>query len=419
MTRQQRNALIFLIIATIVFIVGIYLLFFRTPAPKALTPGQVSFGTAPDTTTNTTPNGGVDTTNIPDQNQSTSTPSVIPALNRLSITPIAGAAVFQVKIGTTSTSTVRYTDRATGNTYETSPFATNLARVSNTTVAKIQHAWWENNLVLLQKLSNDNQSVITLIGTLGAISTTTPTTLSIAMIPSTITAPAISPKKNRMFFIIPTDGDISSKGFIAQADATKPKLLLNLPTNEWQADWPNENTITLTTKPTGITPGYLYFINTTNGFFTKILGDLTGLTTLTNPAADRVLYTETSSGFPKTQVYDVKKQTTLPLIANTFAEKCVWSAKNKDLAYCAIPDSIQNGTYPDDWYQGKVLFSDDIYVFDLKNQSLRMLYSLPKDYPIDAINLFLNADENFLMFTNKQDYYLWGLDLVKASQGLK
>jgi hypothetical protein len=93
------------------------------------------------------------------------------------------------------------------------------------------------------------------------------------------------------------------------------------------------------------------------------------------------------------------------------AEKCVWSSLNKYVAYCAVPSNVPIGNYPDDWYQGNVSFVDNIYKIDLSLPSMQLLYSLPTDQNIDATSPSLDQKENYIFFTNKNDYSLWGLKI--------
>jgi hypothetical protein len=76
-----------------------------------------------------------------------------------------------------------------------------------------------------------------------------------------------------------------------------------------------------------------------------------------------------------------------------------------------VPSTIPSGNYPDDWYKGSVSFVDNIYKVDLSLPAIQAIYKLPTDQAIDATNLFLDAKEENLYFTNKSDYYLWGLTI--------
>ncbi len=63
------------------------------------------------------------------------------------------------------------------------------------------------------------------------------------------------------------------------------------------------------------------------------------------------------------------------------------------------------------WYQGKVFFSDSIETINTKTLESKTVLDLQSESggAIDATNLKLSSDENYLLFMNKRDLSLWGL----------
>ncbi|KKW15525.1 MAG: hypothetical protein UY54_C0008G0016 [Parcubacteria group bacterium GW2011_GWA2_50_10b] len=97
----------------------------------------------------------------------------------------------------------------------------------------------------------------------------------------------------------------------------------------------------------------------------------------------------------------------------TIAEKCVWSGKNRGVIYCGSPVSEIGGNEPDNWYRGVTHFSDRIWRFDT-NTEIAQILSEPKaslNMDIDASDLKLSPNEDYLIFTNKRDLSLWALKL--------
>ena len=91
------------------------------------------------------------------------------------------------------------------------------------------------------------------------------------------------------------------------------------------------------------------------------------------------------------------------LSLQTLAEKCVWSAKNTYI-YCTIPRTITNARYPDDWYQGRVNFEDSIWQIDTLTGANKLLVdTVQQKNSLDAINLNLDPEEKYIIFTNKTD----------------
>ena len=399
---------IVVVVAVLILAIGIYLLFFTSPGIQNPTGSQNSnspFGTysGSSSTTPVTTNGASDNTTglTPQYVNNPNSP-----LLKISTAPIAGAEAFDRKVtGTTTVGIVRYIERATGHVSEYNRSTRLLSTVSNTTIPSIYQAWWSGNAVLAQFLGQNKDLIKTFDGNLPSTPTTT-SQLTGGFLSNDIYALAISPKGNRIFTLPKGDGAIGS---ISNLDGSKKSAILNFPFNEWTVQWPSENTLTLTTKPSYSTPGFMYFLSTA-GAMTKALGNIPGLTTLTSPNLGQAIYSTSNDGGISTGIYDLNKNTTLAFTGNpTLPEKCVWSKLNKAVAYCAIPNAIPIGNYPDDWYQGNVSFVDNIYKIDLTIPAVKLLYSLPKNQSIDVINPFLDPKEENLYFTNKNDYYLWGL----------
>jgi hypothetical protein len=185
------------------------------------------------------------------------------------------------------------------------------------------------------------------------------------------------------------------------------------PLKGWLLSWPNENTLTFTTKPLSSSPGFLYFVSTVTNKIDKILGGINGLTTLTSTDANNVLFSKSTDNGITLSVYDVKNSRVEDVGLTTLPEKCVWSKKEKTSLYCAIPTSIPANNYPEAWYQGKVAFVDEIWKIDVLTGILEHIADL-KDLSgqdIDVTHLTLSDREDLLVFINKTDLTPWSLEL--------
>ena len=106
-------------------------------------------------------------------------------------------------------------------------------------------------------------------------------------------------------------------------------------------------------------------------------------------------------------------ETALPL--QTFpAEQCVWSIATSTLLYCASPSDLPNAAYPDAWYQGAAVLSDDLWLADTLSGAVILVALLEETagIAIDVIDPFLSSDERYLFFRNKNDSTLWSLKLT-------
>jgi hypothetical protein len=149
----------------------------------------------------------------------------------------------------------------------------------------------------------------------------------------------------------------------------------------------------------------MYEVDTGTKNFSRVLGPINGLTTLTSPNGKLTLYGDDNLSL---YLYHNDTKTSDLLGIKTLPEKCVWGSGN-DVIYCAVPKTI-SGTYPDDWYQGTISFSDQFWKIDAKTENTTLLFdpsTITGGEEADGIKLATDTGENYLFFVNKKDSYLW------------
>ena len=356
---------------------------------------------------NTTP--GTNTTNA------SSSPITIQTLTQLYTLPIAGAGVFSAK---KSVDFVRLTDRATGHIYTISLATTSTTvtnELSDQTIPQIYRSLWINSSsTLLQYPNNTNTIIKTYSATLEKPPKTTATTsisnfvsITGAFLPDNIEAVVTNPASTKIFYLIESSSGVLGK--IANINNNGATTIFSSAVSDWNVQWPNTNTIALSTKASSNVNGYLYFLST-KGTMQRILGDIPGLVTNVNPNTTLVAYTDSN---PTLSIFNIKSGNTVSTGLNTIANKCTWSPIQTTTLYCAVPQNIPEGNYPDAWYQGLVSFSDDIYQIDANTGQAIEIGNISQQagQPIDAENLKVSPDGNFLIFTNKIDLSLWALQI--------
>ena len=320
--------------------------------------------------------------------------------------PVSGAGILDEKLG----STVSFVDKATGFVYKTELFSANQIRLSNTTIPLAYNAVWDgqNNSFVAQYLKDDN-TVSTNVLSLKS-STTTDQTISGFSLGENIKSVSVYGEN---IFYLQTYSDIS-KGFISTIDGKTKKQIWQSPLSELNSQI-IDNAIVLTTKPYQNTAGFSYLINTTTGGIKKIIGNIDGLVTLTSNDASTVLYSSQNDFGVYTFLYNTKTNKTTNISPVTFPEKCVWSKKDINIVYCAVPESNLNGDSLISWYIGNISFRDDIWKYDLKNNTAVIIDNLTDEsgIQIDVIKPQLSVNEKYLVFINKIDGTLWSLDLTK------
>ena len=394
-------------------------------------------------TTDQNQNGQVNTQT---NNATTSTFGVIiPVLRQISTAPVAGetfvystSTVIQDQTKKTITNqSIRFVDRATGHIFETNKDSLDVAELSNTTIPKVYGAYFSSNPAnaIFRFLNESTDTIVTEYAKINAVSTSTNATSTSATstASTTITAPtlytgtpyitktsilpsnlegiALSPTSQRLLYLFSnTDGGTF---VFSNLDGSKPTKLYSSPLSGWLLDWPNEKDVVINTKPSGIANGIALLVNTTNGSLTKVASG-NGLTTLVSPDLSQSLVGTSGDGSTiQLSSITLKDSSTINLSLKTLPEKCVWAHTEKSTVYCAVPQNIPNGTYPDSWYQGLVSFTDDLWKINTSTGVSKIVSLWGRGFGknFDAVNLQLSSDDSYLTFMNKDDLILWGYRL--------
>ncbi len=384
-------------------------------------------------------------------NPSTETPDVspspaplnkkIPSLRLLSNTPVGGygasttpdiASTTKIK-GSKGTTVVRWIDRGRGNIYETRGDTSDVLTISNTVLPRVYESIWNKNLtsfigtlftedaplpnVILAQLKISGSSKTASSTTPANQNTLAPFELKGSNLPDKILAYAVSPKGDRIFMLINESG--VSVGYIANFDGSSIKRIFDTPITQVNVEWPEDNTIAITTKGSVYREGFLYFVNTKTGIWRKILGPINGLSTKTSHDAKYVVYSSSNTVKKEvsTAIYNVTKNTESNTLFRTLADKCVWGNFYKEIVYCAVPSQLIPSLYPDDWYIGNISFSDKIWQISANTEEVHLISTIidQSDRIIDAFNLDLDLKDDFLFFMNKNDLSLWSFDLVSSN----
>lgn len=313
---------------------------------------------------------------------------------------------------------IRYMEQSTAHIYQTYTDSLTETRVSNTTIPRIYDTYWNTNgeSVVFRYLEDGTNKIQTYLATLSSPSvfadggdSQNPSEIKDLkgnFLVEGITDVSASPDKTRFFTIEPVVGGVV--GITEDFLGGKKSQVFESSLSEWLSFWPNQSTITLTTKPSGITAGYMYSIDVNKKSFDKVLGGIVGLTTKMSPDGKKVLYSASVANGVRLYSYDLNTKLTTDLGMSTLPEKCVWS-KDSITVFCAVPKSFSSGTYPDVWYQGRVSFEDALWSMNLDTSVYYTLIDPASilNTTIDMTNLFLDGSEKYIFFTNKKDGILW------------
>lgn len=332
--------------------------------------------------------------------------------------PVAGFIVFVKERlkdeGTEFAPALRYAEKASGNIYQTFADKIEEQKFSKTLIPKVHDAYFGNRgeSVVMRYLKEDGKTIETFAGALpkellgGEIIGNNE--IKGSFLPNNVKDLSVSPDGSKIFYLFISGENMV--GTILNLANNKKVQVFDSPFTEWLSLWPAKNIITFTTKPSANIPGYMYSADAAGKNLTKVLGDINGLTTLMSPNGKLVLSGDNNLS---SYIYHLDSRNSDPLGVKTLPEKCVWS-KMSDVAYCAVPKSINPGEYPDVWYRGEMSFSDQFWKIDIKTGNATLLLdpvASAGGEEIDGIKLALDENENYLFFVNKKDSFLWKLEL--------
>lgn len=412
-----------IILITIIFLASfgalIWFYFSFNSGPDTVPPTPVStedfydpFGTRATSTDNPDFTPGLDNNENNNDTLTNSTP--LAKLRQITEEPIAGFSV--VENTKTKKTDIRYILRGNGNIYETYTDSLEQKRLSITTIPKVYESTWlpDGQKLIIRYLKEGTETVETFSVKINPATTTLNEFeggVDGNHLAENIKELAINPKGDKLFYL--TKGIKGISGFIAKPDGLNSKLTFESPLTEWLVAWPKEETITLNTKPSALASGFLYFLNSTTGSLSKIIGNIIGLTTKTNKEITEVLYSDSSRITPKLYLHNIKTSENKLLPWNTLPEKCLWSNIDAKIIYCAVPKGFPPGNYPDIWYQGLVNFTDDLWLMNTETGAATLVLDIIKetDEALDLTNLQMDKGDNYLFFINKTDLTLWSLEL--------
>jgi hypothetical protein len=433
MKKRTYTIIAVVVLVLVVAALAAFWYFFMRPAtPTTGTTTSPTTGYSPFGRPSTGNNIGTTTTNNNNGNNGTPTIVKVPALRLLSATPIGGYGAST----TASTTVVRWIDRGRGNILQATEDSLDIQTLSNTLLPKMYESVWGKgiNSLIGSILGDDDATISTIYAALlpqGNVNqktgTSTPANTNNSSLapyklqgknlPAGIVSYATSPKKDRVFLFAVQGGQ--GIGYVAPFNGGTATEIFNTPVTQVNVDWPEANTISITTKGSATDNGYLYFVSPTTGTWKKILGPLPGMSAIvSHDARYAIVSAAGNANNVVTYIYSIATSTATDAIIRTLADKCVWGNFYKDMVYCAVPFQPVSGTYPDDWYKGTLSTVDKIWQENAATGEVHLISSVFEQARtnIDAFNLGLDDKDNYLFFMNKLDLSFWSLDLVDSNQ---
>lgn len=195
---------------------------------------------------------------------------------------------------------------------------------------------------------------------------------------------------------------------IADASGNNARTIFRTPLVSTHIQWVTADEIIFTTTPSSMAEGHAYIYRLSSGAFTKILGPLYGLMIRFSPNGTYALFSHVKRGGKNLTLshYNTANGQSIDLGIATLPEKCAWAGT--DTLYCAVPHTVADAQWPDQYLRGENTSSDKIVRIALKDNSTETVFD---ERIYDMQDLFITGDENILGFIDRHDGTLWRIKL--------
>ncbi len=200
---------------------------------------------------------------------------------------------------------------------------------------------------------------------------------------------------------------------ISNPDGSDSQSILNTRIKDIRLEWVNDDKIAITTAPSGLSENILYYTKISKPKLIKVLSDINGLTSLWSNDAKKILFSQTNQNGNNLRLFSVNenglniKDTGL----KTLPEKCTFSKDNIHV-FCAEPIKIpDNAIIPDDYYKKLFSVNDVLWKINLKTSKKELLYQFQEDIDFDLSDIKLLKNEKILFFINRNNGFLYRLEL--------
>ncbi len=328
-------------------------------------------------------------------------------LKEITASSTEGTSTILVKKTVRATSTViLFVDKTTGYVYGYPVETGQVFQISNSIIPGVHDAYFFNNgkRLILRYLDQEKNTVVSIIATVpsNANKETAFPLENIEYLTGEVGSVAVSGNTKEASYGVVTDNGTTI--YTITGDGS-PQRKATSPFREWLLSYGGDS-LYATTKPSAYVEGTTFSIP---GFQNEVT-EKTGLLTL--PSKSGVLLNSMWGKQGLATFLSNNGQNNV-LTIKTLASKCNFG--NKDLLVCAVPRTLPKATegLPDDWYQGRVLFRDDLMLIDKDTGASYSLYSFDdtRDGSFDITSITPSDTNDLFTFTRKQDGTLWLLNI--------
>lgn len=229
-------------------------------------------------------------------------------------------------------------------------------------------------------------------------------TTSVVFLPEGARSFDFSPDSRSLAYLLPRGG--ATQLIMAAEDGKSPRVMFETAIPDFALLWIAPKKILLQSAPSNQAPGVVYLFDTGTKTLEKIFSGIRGNMTTASPDGIALLTSFTENdGQIALSLTNQRGENPKTITPATLAEKCIFTKDAKTL-FCAISQNEIN--LPDAWLRGDTALKDQFVRIPIDTL---IAETLSDKTQLDAINLFLSLDGQYLFFQDKNDLTLWRLKL--------
>ncbi len=378
---------IFITVGSIIvlLVIGVWAYLFTFGTPKSAGDVFAKFGAGGE---EILPTVTVDTTTV-DVGDTTNT-GVTQKLRQLTTRPVAGAVIVS--------DTLTYAEQGTGHIYQINLTDGTETLVRGTTVPQTIDAVFSDDGTYVALTTYIGNATKVVVDTLGSENDTPGITL-----PEGVSQISFTGSGTIAYLI---QNDLGSMGYAYNLKKASTATLFKIPLRDVRVLWGNP--VYVYTTPTASQLGYIYTATINGlGYVSKGRAGLMGTRYDTG-----VVITELSNKTLTSSALERGTGVVTGIPIPALAEKCTQNPIQKNTLYCASPVSISEGTFPDDWYKGKISLTDLLWKIDTLEGGAVVLsnFLAESGREIDVVEIGTDKNGKYIYLINKNDNSLWMFD---------
>jgi len=312
-----------------------------------------------------------------------------------------------------ATSSIRFVDRATGHVFEYSRDSGETTRIEQTTIPQVYEALFvQGGEGVIRRFIDENNTIIT---TYTNLAPSENENASLIYLPDNLRSVAVSPDGAYLAGVRSTQE--GSEVITLRVDGGEKEQWFTSTLRGLNIQWVAK-TLVVTQAPSAKVHGSVITISLPHKTVTTHIRQRPGLETRMSPDGNLLLFSVVDDkDLPALSLYDMREGIERPLYVRGIASKCTWSVDSTRF-WCALPDKVAPGDFPDAYYQGAIHTSDALWEMDIDSGifSEVVRFSSFSNIPLDVQHLTTDQTGTLFIFLNGSNQTVWSVELSNEDE---